>query len=528
MIINAATVFISPPQCDTPCLRQCGATILPNRSRSWYSLLQPHHWSLRRYSARQINQRDETDISKRERRWVSDGERLYRRRVGRGLPLAGRQFGIRATWTNREVIISVDSANQYAYDLARRYVEEGHRIRVIRHCPNSPDAAIWNGCLSIANGKYIKFLHSDDTLASPLALSKMAALCEANQAITVAASVIRSRRANAQPLVGDSRFTHDFSASGAATINRCLLASTNLIGCPSAVMFRRSRCLRGFDLRFEPAADMEMWFHLLEQGCFAYLHAPLVERRAQRDTSAKDTVSEMERCRGLHAVTVEYLEKPYVLLRSSEKRRLVHEALSRLLRAYSDLGMKSQTDVLLCEYGRNRFRWECVAHSVMNSVKRFGRVRDERNLPPWKGIWGTRSWSGEATRRQCGRVNEGSVWDWQIVARLLSRRGRGRNTVYLIEYSLQGPCKRGRQRIRERRPNPCQINLMTFSFDYARRFYRDRGPQYFEGRHNIALWYWEQERFPVRLHCNYDYYDEIWAPTQLLPRRRSPLRPQFP
>ena len=63
------------------------------------------------------------------------------------------------------------------------------------------------------------------------------------------------------------------------------------------------------------------------------------------------------------------------------------------------------------------------------------------------------------------------------------------------------------------RDNPFRVNLMTFSFDYARRFYRDMGPAFFAGRHNIGLWYWEQEHFPVRWHSAFDYYDEIWVPS---------------
>ena len=63
------------------------------------------------------------------------------------------------------------------------------------------------------------------------------------------------------------------------------------------------------------------------------------------------------------------------------------------------------------------------------------------------------------------------------------------------------------------RNNPYRVNLMTFSFDYSRRFYRDMGPRFFAGRYNIGLWYWEQEHFPVRWHSAFDYYDEIWVPS---------------
>jgi glycosyltransferase involved in cell wall biosynthesis len=62
--------------------------------------------------------------------------------------------------------------------------------------------------------------------------------------------------------------------------------------------------------------------------------------------------------------------------------------------------------------------------------------------------------------------------------------------------------------------NPYSVNLMTFSFDYARRFYRDRGKRFFESKKNVALWYWELESFPPRWHSAFDYYDEIWVASE--------------
>ena len=66
---------------------------------------------------------------------------------------------------------------------------------------------------------------------------------------------------------------------------------------------------------------------------------------------------------------------------------------------------------------------------------------------------------------------------------------------------------------------------MTFSFDYARRFYKDRGRRFFEGRYNIALWYWELEQFPARWHPNFEYYDEIWVPTDFCQKAIASVSP---
>jgi hypothetical protein len=49
----------------------------------------------------------------------------------------------------------------------------------------------------------------------------------------------------------------------------------NLVGEPSAVLFRKSDARRGFDPKYRQIVDVEMWFHLLEKGDLAYTREPL-------------------------------------------------------------------------------------------------------------------------------------------------------------------------------------------------------------------------------------------------------------
>ncbi len=62
---------------------------------------------------------------------------------------------------------------------------------------------------------------------------------------------------------------------GREVIVRCLRRDRNLIGEPSAVMFRRAAGLRGFDPAWRQLIDQEMWFHLLSAGDLAYDPEPL-------------------------------------------------------------------------------------------------------------------------------------------------------------------------------------------------------------------------------------------------------------
>src|SRR5439155_20938433 len=59
---------------------------------------------------------------------------------------------------------------------------------------------------------------------------------------------------------------------------RCL-AEGNIVGEPSAVMFRRSAAARGFSEAYAQLVDLEMWLHLLERGPLVFTPEPLCSFR---------------------------------------------------------------------------------------------------------------------------------------------------------------------------------------------------------------------------------------------------------
>lgn len=77
--------------------------------------------------------------------------------------------------------------------------------------------------------------------------------------------------------------------SGPEAMNRCFFEG-NLIGEPTAVMFRRAQAVRGFSPSYNQALDLEMWFHLLEQGDFAFLADPLCSIRLHEDQQTSRNV----------------------------------------------------------------------------------------------------------------------------------------------------------------------------------------------------------------------------------------------
>ena len=419
------------------------------------------------------------------------------------------------TLTDCEVIISDDCSTDASYETAQSYAARDNRIRAVRNPENLGMVRNRNACLALARGEYVKFVHADDFLCSPEALERMVARMESNPATSLVASTAQFVREDAQP-TGASRayFADARYLAGTTVITRCLREQKNLIGGPSAVLFRRSQARRGFDERYFHAADLEMWFHLLEQGCFGFIRDPLVAYRWHpRQQTEKDRLT-LSQANDQRALLSTYLEKPYNRIRPWLKEYLVHDAVRQTARRSAKIAQSAKAKEAIQEYGARRYYTNLPWCFAWNKVGKRLPVLQDRDLP-------FKAASEQASRRpnypkgfnvagflkgQYG-IGESSRAFSQAV------KATGLPSVSInIDSREHSNQEQGREHFSKE--NPYGINLMTFSFDYSRRFYRDHGRAFFEGRRNVALWYWELESFPARWHSNFDYYDEIWVPSR--------------
>jgi glycosyltransferase involved in cell wall biosynthesis len=186
-----------------------------------------------------------------------------------------------------ELVISDDASADNSAEIIRSYAARDSRIRAHCQAENRGMAANWNWCLGEARGEYVKYLFGDDRLVSNQALGRLAGLLDAEPSATLAVSgrLILDEQSRAVEIwdeLGPAGLK-----SGREVIVQCLRRDRNLIGEPSAVLFRRAAGLRGFDPAWRQLIDQEMWFHLLSGGNLVYDPEPLC---AFRQHGAQQTV----------------------------------------------------------------------------------------------------------------------------------------------------------------------------------------------------------------------------------------------
>jgi glycosyltransferase involved in cell wall biosynthesis len=179
------------------------------------------------------------------------------------------------SFTDFELIISDDDSSDASADVIRRYAQQDRRIRFVLQSPNLGMVTNWNWCLRQARGLYIKYVLGDDYLCDRNAIKRLIEMMEQEADIRLAASARRIVDMESAPVGLWNHIGPEGVYDGTDVITQTLHRYGNLIGEPSAVMFRRADAGRGFDPSFKQIVDWEFWLYLLQGGSFAYTDEPL-------------------------------------------------------------------------------------------------------------------------------------------------------------------------------------------------------------------------------------------------------------
>jgi glycosyltransferase involved in cell wall biosynthesis len=185
------------------------------------------------------------------------------RNGGAFLPLAVDSV-LRQSFADMELIIVDNCSTDGSAEWLERKSAQVGTIRFSRNATDIGLARNFNACLASATGEYVKFLCADDLLL-PGSLQRMADALDADPSATLAVGARRLIDDKGATIAVQRYAGRNRHIPGEQAVNRCLFGK-NYIGEPSAVMFRRCAATRGFSEAFPHLIDLEMWFHLLEQG----------------------------------------------------------------------------------------------------------------------------------------------------------------------------------------------------------------------------------------------------------------------
>lgn len=259
-----------------------------------------------------------------------------------------------------ELLIIDDGSADETKDVVEGYASKDRRIVFQVNPANIGMVQNWNRCLRESRGEYVKYLFGDDLLQSRDTLKRMAAVLDADGSISLVAAARNVIDAHSGVLKVWSNFKDKTVSEGTEIILRCLKEQKNLVGEPSAVMFRRNHAARGFDTKYRHLVDLEMWFHLLEQGKFAYIDEPLAAFRVHPDQQTKVNENDPTCMEDTEYLLAEYLwneKKSYVDVGHFTKAYLLYDHVYGYWKQYRKgrIGKDVALSKISADFGLPRF-----------------------------------------------------------------------------------------------------------------------------------------------------------------------------
>ena len=275
-----------------------------------------------------------------------------------------------------EILISDDASADGTMDIIQEFAAQDARIRWWRNPRNLGVTLNHNACLRVAQGEFIKVVHADDKLLYPDTLMRMVKILEQNPSVSLVCTGAEHMDEGSRPIPPQEDFWATRNYDGKAVIVRCLEANANLIGEPSRVMFRRNQAHRGYDERYRQTLDLEMGFHLLEQGQFAYLADRLVSYRIHPDQATVHH-NRMGTCEEeLLLLASEYVSKPWMSEYAS--RRMFFKQIYYLRKRYG-AGAGALTVDMMHKLKPAWYMAYWLEHKLIHPINKLRRRRYRKN-----------------------------------------------------------------------------------------------------------------------------------------------------
>jgi glycosyltransferase involved in cell wall biosynthesis len=262
---------------------------------------------------------------------------------------------LRQSYAHYEVLVVDNASDDGTPELVEQLRSRDQRVSYHRNARNLGMTANFNRCLELAQGKYIKFLCADDTLAETC-VEKMVSAIEVRPEV----KLVGCRRAYFEEVGADRRRTAAYAAlgktvPGETVIRQCFFRG-NLIGEPTAVLFRKADVDAGFDENYQQALDMEMWFRLLEPGLFVFIDETLCGIREHRTRGTEDNLKAGKVAADKVRLFEAYATKPYLLGTVLERLQWDSRMASSVARERAAGSTRYKDSVLEAVYHRRLFQ----------------------------------------------------------------------------------------------------------------------------------------------------------------------------
>lgn len=278
------------------------------------------------------------------------------------------------SFSDFELVVIDDASRDETAGILRSFEARDDRIRVLVNPKNLGMVENWNRCLAEARGEYVKFLFGDDRFVSSEAIDRLVAALESDPTSTLATSARVIIDANSREIMTVSPFHGTGPRDGNDVIAACLYRQGNLVGEPSAVLFRRVPGVTGFDPAFRQWVDLEMWFRLLEGRKMVFVDEPLTSFRVHLGQQTAINLRTLGHLDEMLLLLDRYLDRPYVRLSFADKWYLAYDAYRRCFAdaAGDDRGeyRKALRGRIESRYGYGRFLALLPAHRAWWMVRR--------------------------------------------------------------------------------------------------------------------------------------------------------------
>lgn len=270
-------------------------------------------------------------------------------------------------YENLEVLVSDNHSEDGTFDILQELARADRRIVLWRNDSNIGGNPNWNKVLFRASGDYVKLLCADDLLL-PGSVSRMVEVLDAHENVALVSSPRYLVDEQGKRFDTWDRFGMTGIFAGSDVIRKSMLVMRNCIGEPSVTMFRRKHCARGFDPKFHFFIDLEMWYHLLAQGDFAFLPEPLSCFRihSMQGTQQQDRSLYFKDCTN---IVDDYASQSYLSFPPLIVRYLYYDKLLKIRKAHaegtvSDSFLQDAEDHYGSRYGMSKIMYRILTPFV--------------------------------------------------------------------------------------------------------------------------------------------------------------------